>query len=725
MYSPTRKTYLFTAEEVAAELGMSMRNLRRHIQTARERTTLYSERVKIAGKRGAPVLYMDILTLGLTIPAHVVTQFASAGHGTQIENSVPGLSDTAGIECQTDVPAAQPEKTPIASLLSPVLPQPTDLALKSPIECQTDVLTIARHDASQLLAATQDNTYRDTDPAAARELYAAILPVLNQPAGSRDRGRAVKAVAAARNVDESTVRDWVTRFEREGLTGLMPQVRRDRGAFRLSQETLQVVVAAIITNPPSTSARKLHQMLLLAVPQLMQTKRAGRTTEVSLATVTRIRDALLKHPRLKLMMYNADQRKEFLRTYMGRVLAAHANDMWQQDMTRCDVLVFDEDTNSYYRPRVQAVIDLYSGCIPGIAFSPDEDQVQADLAFFRALLQPQGPLASRYPIYGRPRRLYIDNGKTYSSVHFERIIRELGIELIHSRPYVSHTRGAIERFFRTLHLFEATLPGYVGQDAADRSSEELKRLMDATRRWRETGRDPGEGNRLMTLREYQIAVLRWLIVDYHQQTVDGRTRLEWFTSSAPAHSLIEFDLGELLIHFAHREERIVRPDCTVTVDNVLWTCPDGALGGMAGTRVLVLRDAMVLGEDVRVIALRERAGHLRILGRAIQAPDNAASIEAGELRRVNKLAKRELLQDADALRHSIADPALLIRRQHERELPVVPVTALPAAARAQITSVTPEPTPDLGAFGKSFLRADEPTDMETFRKSLQSLLEEE
>lgn len=712
---------LWTAEELAEELSIPLRTLRRRIDEARKRGTLYEERIKKEGQRGAPSLYMDALTLGLVLPAQFGTQFGAESRGTQFPNSVPQFSANSGIECQPESVPSQTEKTPLAALPAQANSVPAKLALNSGIQCQPDTLAVARHDPALLLSETQGVTYRDTDPAAARELHAAILPVLATRPGTRERGQAVRAVATARDVDESTVRDWVTRFERDGLSGLMPQPRRDRGAFRLSQETLQIITAAIVTNPPTTSTRKIYQTLLLAVPQLMLTRRAGRVQEVSLATVSRIREALLAHPQLRLMMYDADARKEFLRTYMGRVLAAHANDMWQQDMTRCDVLVYDEDNASIYRPRVQAIIDVFSGCIPGIGFSPDEDQVQADLAFFRALLLPQGPFAARYPIYGRPRRLYIDNGKTYSSAHFERIARELGIELVHSRPYVSHTRGAIERFFRTLHLFEATLPGYVGEDAVNRSSEELDRLQTATRRWRETGRDPGEGQRLMTLREYQNAVLRWLIVDYHQHVVDGKTRLEWFTSTAPAHSLIEFDLGELLIHFADRVERVVRPDCTVTVDGTLWACPDGALGGLAGARVLVLRDAMVLGDDVRVIARRERAGHLTILGRAVRAPDNAASIEAGELRRVNKAAKRELLSEADALRDSIADPALLVRKQHERQLPVVPVTPLPATARAQITRVTPEPLPDLGNFGKSFLRpdSDEPTDMAAFMRSLQ------
>lgn len=718
VHSQTRKTLLYTADEISERTNIPLRTVRRAISAARKRGTLYEESHKPQGRTGPPGKYADALTLGLSITPASLGLIVSSQVGTHSVESVPAIGANSSNLCQVPLQLSQTTETPLARLGSESQPMPEQLAQIPANVCQPDPLELARHDPALLLQEAQGAEYRDTDPEAARKLYAIIQPVLDLPRGSRDRGKVVRTIAQTRAVNESTVRDWVSRFERQGLSGLQPQMRRDRGAFRVSQEALQLICAAIVTNPVTTSTRKIYDTLLLAVPDMMLTRRAGNVQIISLATVTRIRDALLAHPQMRLMMMDADARKEFLRTYMGKVIAAHANDMWQQDMTRCDVLVYDEDTGLFYRPRVQAIIDVFSGCIPGLAFSPDEDQVQADLAFFRALVPTQGPLASRYPIYGRPRRIYIDNGKTYRSQHFERIARELGIEMVHSRPYVSHTRGAIERFFGTLHTFERTLPGYVGRDAADRGSEELERLSAATRRWVETGRDPGEGRRLMTLREYQNAVLRWLIVDYHQHVVNGRTRLEWFTSSAPAHSLVEFDLGELLIHFAQRVERVVRPDCTVQVDNVLWACPDGALGSYAGTRVVVMHDAMILGNDLRIIAIRERAGHLRILGKAVRAPENALSIDAGELRRVNKAAKREALEGADDLKTTIADPALLVRKQHERQLPVVPVTALPASTRAQITSVTPEPTPDLGDFGKSFLRADEPTDMDSFMRSL-------
>lgn len=725
LWSESRKTILYSSLEIAEMLTMSPETIKRRIATAKARGTLYREQGPPAGGMGRPVQYMDVLSLGLSLPPTANDQKVLP---LKSDPKVPTLGSdfrvTSGLLGHAPSESSQTEEAAISRLNDITTLVSQDLTQKSRLLGHTELSQIVRTDPSILLEQARGATYQDTDPAAARELHAAILPVLITRSGSRERGEQVNAVAAARGVDVATVRGWVRRFEAEGLSGLQPQQRRDRGAFRLSQETLQLICAAIVTNPITTSSRKLHDTLLLAVPDAMMVRRGGRDHLVSYKTVDRIRDSLLAHPQLRLMLINADDRKEFLRTYMGRVIASHANSMWQLDMTRCDVLVYDEEADTIYRPRVQAIIDVFSGCIPGLSFSPDETQVQADLALFRALLPKNGPLASRYPIYGKPEKIYIDNGKTYSSEHFERVARELGIEMIHSRPYVSHTRGKIERFFGTLHTFERTLPGYVGYDAADRHTEELERLTVATRRWQDTGRDPGEGRRLMTLREYQNAVLHWLIVDYHQHMEHGQTRLEWFTSSAPAHTLIEFDLAELLIHFAHRTERVVRPDCTVQVDNVLWACEGGELGSYAGSRVLVLRDEMALGPDLRMIAIRERAGHLRILGHATRAPDNALSIEAGDLRRANKLAKREALGLADEARASIADPALLVRRQHERQLPVVAVAPLEPSARGRLSSVTPTPVekPDLGDFGKSFLKTPEPVDMATF---MASLLEDE
>jgi putative transposase len=478
--------------------------------------------------------------------------------------------------------------------------------------------------------------------------------------------------------------------------------------MRLPLDTLQLVVSALVSNPPTTSTAFVHRTLVRAVPDAMTlTRRTGRDVTVTAATVGRVKRMMLDHPVLRLLFANADDRKEFLRSYTGQVVALHANDLWQMDMTRCDVEVVDVETGRIYRPRIQAVIDVYSGCIMGVAFGEGEDQTQADLVLMRSLMRKTGPLAERYPLFGLPRRLYIDNGKTYSSEHFHRIAAGLGIDMVHSLPRVSHTRGAIERFFGTLHGLERAMTGYVGQNAADRSSEELKRLRVVTQRWLDTGVDPGPGRRHQTIQEYQNSVLAWLIVEYHQWTVDGKTRLEHFRETAPASTLLEFDAGEMLLLFARRTRRVVRPDGSVTIGHVAWIIPGGRLAEYRGLPVLVLEDQFALGDDRRAVAWEdERTGRLQMLGTAVPAPTVAASVEAGDERRAQKAVKARALRDAAELAAEYTNPALMVTEQLRRELPVQAVTPVLPAARAQLNPPH-APKPDLGAFGASFLR---PTD---------------
>ena len=52
--------------------------------------------------------------------------------------------------------------------------------------------------------------------------------------------------------------------------------------------------------------------------------------------------------------------------------------------------------------------------------------------------------------WGLPKRIYVDNGPGYQAERFHFGCAELGIELCHSKPYVSEGRGVIERFNRTV-----------------------------------------------------------------------------------------------------------------------------------------------------------------------------------------------------------------------------------------------------------------------------------
>lgn len=467
------------------------------------------------------------------------------------------------------------------------------------------------------------------------------------------------------------------------------KARSDSGSWRVPELAYDVLKAAFLSNEPTLSTKSIYWAALNAAPDALTYVRNGRRQVVSERTAHRIRLELEADPSTRLMLSDEDQLKEYTRTWAGAVTALHANDLWEIDMTRCDVLVCDPASARVFRPRVHAVIDVYSGCIPGVAFSQSEDQTQSDLAIWRSIVRKRGPLSDRWPQFGLPRRLYADNGKTYRSAHFSRVLRELGVEVVHSKPRVSHTRGHIERFFRTLHLFEAGLVGYVGRDAADRPKESIKRLQAATERWMQQGGDAEPGQRLLTITEYQNLFFAWLIAKYHEQVVNGQSRAEHFASTAPAESLVQLDEAELAMVFAQRETRTVDATGRVRLDNRLWTVMDGSLAKYQGSKVMVLREPFVLGEDRLVIAWQHRNGRLEVIGEAVPAPDKASSLEAEEHRKASRAQVIEAKRRALAERDALADPRL----RFDKQLVNVAELTLPAEvtprARGRLAVVNP------------------------------------
>ena len=66
---------------------------------------------------------------------------------------------------------------------------------------------------------------------------------------------------------------------------------------------------------------------------------------------------------------------------------------------------------------------------------------------------------------GLPRKLYVDNGPAFRSLHLKQICASLGIALVHSKPYQPQGRGKVERFFRTVRT--DFLPGVRAESLND------------------------------------------------------------------------------------------------------------------------------------------------------------------------------------------------------------------------------------------------------------------
>lgn len=141
---------------------------------------------------------------------------------------------------------------------------------------------------------------------------------------------------------------------------------------------------------------------------------------------------------------------------------------------------------------------------------------------------------------GLPLKLYTDQGKPFVSHHARIVCANLGIRLLHAKPYHAWSKGKVERLIRTIQGdFEATL-----------------RL---------------EGQRVQSLAELNSALSRWVAATYHLRAhgSTGMSPHERFTRAGHPLRTVEEPL-KIDALFYTRTERVVRKDGTVTLGKHLF-----------------------------------------------------------------------------------------------------------------------------------------------------------
>lgn len=534
-----------------------------------------------------------------------------------------------------------------------------DLAPIGPID-------VRKNDAHQSVSSLRTINLEE-----AKRRLCAIRPILATQPLSEERRKAISRTARKLGYSDRYIYRWVQRYEGDGLEGLLPSKRgwkpgRPRMPEELYTRVRELVVSAFATNGPTLTDAACSRIIRRVHPEIFELKQGSKNV-VSISTIRRMRADLESDPVTHLLFKDASARKEFLRVWSGSVLVSHANAMWQLDMTRCDVMVVDpaNPRRKIYRPRIQAIVDVYSGCVPGLSFSDQENQAQADLATRRALFPKQGPFSGEFPVWGTPKLMYIDNGKIYCSKHFESYMERLGVQVVHSKPRVSHTRGHIERFFGSLHqMHERMLPGYCGPDARHRDSEALRKLYDNTQKWLDAGADlgsadPWAGERFLTIDEYQASVAVFLMREYHQMELrgTGKTRLEHFVETVPKDTLIERTFEEMIWLMGRRETRkLINGEFQFR--NMRYWIPSGELALYPnGADVIVVHDEIVMPPD-RVFVAVENGAILQPLGLALPAPKDALSEDAQTARKVKKAKRKQVMEMFKQLSNEALNPNL-------------------------------------------------------------------
>ena len=141
---------------------------------------------------------------------------------------------------------------------------------------------------------------------------------------------------------------------------------------------------------------------------------------------------------------------------------------------------------------------------------------------------------------GLPHKLYTDQGKPFVSNHTRIVCANLGIRLLHAKPYHAWSKGKVERLIRTIQQgFETTL-----------------RL---------------EQQDVHSLAELNSAFSRWIETIYHLRTHSSTDMSPHQRFNGGAHPLRHIEEPDKIDPlFYTRAERVVRKDGTVTLGKTLY-----------------------------------------------------------------------------------------------------------------------------------------------------------
>jgi transposase InsO family protein len=222
-----------------------------------------------------------------------------------------------------------------------------------------------------------------------------------------------------RTFSVSTLERWLYAYRREGLEGLKPQARTDRGRGRKLTPEERQLLCDIRREFPSAS-----------VPLILRTLHAdGRLgPKVTAGTVRRLfREQGLD----KVSQRDGEGPRTRLKWQAERPGA-----LWHGDVCHGPTLTIDGRRTPV---RIHALLDDASRYV--VAFAVEKDEKEATMLHL---------LVRALRLHGAPDALYLDNGATYRGEALRLCCARLGMTLLHARPYDAPARGKMERFWRTL-----------------------------------------------------------------------------------------------------------------------------------------------------------------------------------------------------------------------------------------------------------------------------------
>ena len=214
----------------------------------------------------------------------------------------------------------------------------------------------------------------------------------------------------------STLKNWYYKYKNSGFNSLEKKKRKDNNvSHKLNNETIQRIVT-LRSEYPYISGTAIYNKLV--------NEKYINSHNVCLNTILRY----LKNNNLKASQIVNIERRMFE--------MAHVNDCWQSDTSDGPYITID---NKKYRTKLIMFIDDKSRMIMGYKFFLNDTAINMQYVLKNAI-----------KTYGKPKKLFVDNGGPYANKQLSLICATLGIELIHAKPYTPEAKAKIERSFRTI-----------------------------------------------------------------------------------------------------------------------------------------------------------------------------------------------------------------------------------------------------------------------------------
>jgi putative transposase len=221
-----------------------------------------------------------------------------------------------------------------------------------------------------------------------------------------------------RHLGEKTIQAWLYSWRREGIAGLEPKIRVDRGQSKIAPAIQEAILAAKRENP----RRSIRQILRLL-------EAAGLVAQHSLSRSAIHR--LLQQSGLSKLAGSPslpEEKRSFTAEFAGSI--------WYGDVM--------------HGPRVPVKGQLRKTYL--VSLFDDASRLVAHSAFClgETALDIEGVLKQALLRRGLPTRIVVDNGAAYRANTLQGICARLGIHLIFCRPYAPTSKGKLERFHLTL-----------------------------------------------------------------------------------------------------------------------------------------------------------------------------------------------------------------------------------------------------------------------------------